>query len=374
MGGNVTLIDNSLKGTTSNTATLSNDITNVMYYFNIASGITMSGIILPQLELGSTATAFAPYSNECPILGWSAVDVTKNGIQQWDEEWEVGTIQNSNGQNASDQTRIRSKNYIPVTPSTTYYMVCSVHDGRGLFYDANKNYLGNNSSMFVLGTFTTPSNCYYIRFSPVSSYGTTYNNDISINYPSTDTSYHACNGNTYSLTFTDGTNPLTVYGGYVDLISGVLTVTHQIVDLGDATWSYNDLTNVFDTSKIASSVVKPTSSTEVIDLQCSILAKNSSSGITDNPSVDGIAINTLGYIIARYSGMPTSSPDFKTAVTGQKLKFPLATPLTYQLSKQQIRSLVGENNIFASTGDVSVEYRRDPSLIINEILSRLNNV
>ena len=57
-----------------------------------------------------------------------------------------------------------------------------------------------------------------------------------------------------------------------------------------------------------------------------------------------------------------------------ELVYELATPLTYQLSKQQIRSLVGVNNIFASTGDTSVEYRRDPSLIINEILSRLNNV
>ena len=29
-----------------------------------------------QVEIGTTATSFAPYSNICPIIGWSAVDVT----------------------------------------------------------------------------------------------------------------------------------------------------------------------------------------------------------------------------------------------------------------------------------------------------------
>ena len=40
-----------------------------------------------------------------------------------------------------------------------------------------------------------------------------------------------------------------------------------------------------------------------------------------------------------------------------KCVYELATPLTYQLSKQQIRSLVGENNIFADTGEVAVEWQ-----------------
>ena len=198
--------------------------------------------------------------------------------------------------------------------------------------------------MLRLSTETDPTFEPYSNICPISGH-TEANVVVS---PTTD----AEDGTTYTIQFTDGSNPLTVYGGTLDVVSGVMTVTHQIVDLGDATWSYNDLTNVFDTSKIASSVAKPTSSTEVIDLQCSILAKNSSSGITDNPSVDGIAINTLGYIIARYSGMPTSSSDFKTAVTGQKLKFPLATPQTIQLTPTIIKSLQGGNNFFASTGEV----------------------
>ena len=107
------------------------------------------------------------------------------GFNQWDEEWEVGTIATSNGQNATDSTRIRSKGFIRVLPSTEYYMKCSANDGRGLYYDENMVYIGNDSAMFTLKTFTTPYNCHYIRFSPVSSYGTTYNHDICINISKT---------------------------------------------------------------------------------------------------------------------------------------------------------------------------------------------
>ena len=38
--------------------------------------------------------------------------------------------------------------------------------------------------------------------------------------------------------------------------------------------------------------------------------------------------------------------------------YELATPLTYSLTKQQIRSLVGVNNFFADTGDSVVDYRK----------------
>jgi hypothetical protein len=52
------------------------------------------------------------------------------------------------------------------------------------------------------------------------AYGATYNNDIGINYPSTDTDYHAYNGDTYTTDL-----GRTVYGGTLDVVSGELNVT-----------------------------------------------------------------------------------------------------------------------------------------------------
>ena len=63
-------------------------------------------------------------------------------------------------------------------------------------------------------------------------YGTTYNNDISINYPSTDHDYHAYNGQTIAKDL-----GRTVYGCEVDIVSGVLTVDRAMVDLGTLNWT-----------------------------------------------------------------------------------------------------------------------------------------
>lgn len=102
------------------------------------------------------------------------------GFNQWDEEWELGAISATTGQNADSASRIRSKNYIPVFPSTDYYIhngsVASLSDTLVFYYDDEKNFInyqgrGNRIT-------TTPANCYYIRFYTVL---TSYNNDICIN-------------------------------------------------------------------------------------------------------------------------------------------------------------------------------------------------
>lgn len=106
------------------------------------------------------------------------------GYNVWDEQWELGTISQGNGQNQESTTQIRSKNYIRVIPNSTYYF----YVGAGYnnldyvyisFYDINKNHietLSNNAR----DTFNIPTNCAYIRFRTLNAYGTTYNHDICI--------------------------------------------------------------------------------------------------------------------------------------------------------------------------------------------------
>ena len=45
----------------------------------------------------------------------------------------------------------------------------------------------------------------------------------------------------------------------------------------------------------------------------------------------------------------------------------LATPVTYQLTAQEIKTLLGTNNIWANTGDTEVEYRADVTLYIGRL-------
>ena len=142
------------------------------------------------------------YSDEYPVYGWDEVDVFARGVNQWDEEWELGQFNNTTGEPISANDCIRSKNFIPVLPNTVYYSTQPISSFQVFYYDANETFISQTWVVFAT-PFTTPSNCYYMKFRMASQYGTTYNHDISINYPSTDTSYHAYQGATYTKTLPD---------------------------------------------------------------------------------------------------------------------------------------------------------------------------
>ena len=120
-----------------------------------------------------------------PFAGQNLVTI---GFNLWDEQWESGNISSNDGSNSVDPSKMRSKNYIRVSPNTEYYCVapnnCYVNTR---FYDADKQYIGTGG--FVSGvqnhTFTVPEGAYYLRIQ-ISEYGTTYNNDICINISDSD--------------------------------------------------------------------------------------------------------------------------------------------------------------------------------------------
>ena len=66
-----------------------------------------------QIELGTTATSYAPYSNICPISGWDECKVSVSGVNVWDEEWEEGSYDNSTGEKipSNQNIRVSLKNY-----------------------------------------------------------------------------------------------------------------------------------------------------------------------------------------------------------------------------------------------------------------------
>ena len=47
--------------------------------------------------------------------------------------------------------------------------------------------------------------------------------------------------------------------------------------------------------------------------------------------------------------------------------YSLATPVTYTLTPTEIRTLLGINNIWADTGNVTVKYRVDPEVIADNV-------
>ena len=64
---------------------------------------------------------------------------------------------------------------------------------------------------------------------------------------------------------------------------------------------------------------------------------------------------------------------FKTAMSGVKLCYELVTPTTVQLTPSQVSTLLGDNNIWADAGEVSVVYRADTGLYIDKKLAQALN-
>ena len=115
------------------------------------------------------------------------------GANKWDEQWESGYWNVTTGLPVVNADYIRCKNFISVNPNTTFYLSnseTSSVNNEVLFFDVDKNLL-SPSYTDVKGnaTFTTPANCYFIKFYMNINYGRSYNHDIAINYPSTVTTY-----------------------------------------------------------------------------------------------------------------------------------------------------------------------------------------
>lgn len=289
--------------------------------------------------------------NVRPISGWDGVEVSNTSTNIWDEQWEVGGYASANGQpwNTTDRIRSKADNYISVLPNTAYYFK-TPQNTNVCFYDANKAYIGTRT--FINEAFTTPANAYYMRFACQPIYGTTYNHDISINYPSTDHAYHPYAGSTYTIPLGN-----TVYGGTLDVTNGTLTVNRAMVDLGTLAWYKNTYAGV--TMMVCPISSKARTGGDPIPAICSIYEASddiwSSSTLRDKI----FSINYAGQYLYVYDSDYTDAATFKAAVSGQQICYELATPTPISTTPTEISTVDGENNVFSPDGDVTVEYAAD---------------
>ena len=152
------------------------------------------------LEQGTAGAGVAWFRNLFPKSYYAynagtlmSVQTSKHittGFNQWDEEWELGYYNVTDGSFISRNNGICSKRDKPikVLPNTVYAIsvpYASTLANAILFYDADDNYISwvrvETSANILYGVFTTPANARYARFYLNQAYGTTYNHDICIN-------------------------------------------------------------------------------------------------------------------------------------------------------------------------------------------------
>lgn len=142
----------------------------------------------------------------------------------------------------------------------------------------------------------------------------------------------------------------TVYGGTLNVTTGVLTVDRAMVDLGTLTWTYlND--GIFRTPKINGMAFG-----YLPNWFCSMY----SIGSTTNYTGWKLRNNQIGFLeggnhVICMNTAYTDATAFKTAMNGVQLVYELATPTTVQLTPTEVTTLLGENNIWADSGEVEVK-------------------
>lgn len=183
------------------------------------------------------------------------------------------------------------------------------------------------------------------------------------------TPYEPYTGNLYTVAFGQ-----TIYGGRLIYSNGAWSIeaTSQIVDLGDLQWTYRSDATAFYSEHATNCLLNPT------DCACSCYEFNASA---NERSVATISRNLSDLQMAAFNNANnqgrflvkdlayTDATAFTTAVTGQKLLYPLETPVIIPItSSTRVKTINGLNNIYSNTGDVSsVEFFKNtiPAQVIN---------
>ena len=306
----------------------------------------------------SSVTTYSPYSNECPISGWDSLNVEQSGKNLlFAEAFQNGLA----GINIGDDID-------SITPSTRYIYSYVIPARSGLsfsikshdlakvnFYSVNR-YVGRKLADRSLATLTDtdvhthtyPANLYdYVRVNIGAPSGVDVNFadvDIQLELGADVTPYEAGTGRSISISLGS-----TVYSGYVDVVTGVLTVDYASVDMGSLSW-----TMPADYFRAEPSPTKKYCRTNIL---CSAYKVVSTASASDMPDKSIKGNDNNGRIFVKDSAY-SDADTFKTAMNGVQLVYELGTPLTIQLTPQEVLALVGANNVWSdSNGDVTVTYR-----------------
>jgi hypothetical protein len=183
--------------------------------------------------------------------------------------------------------------------------------------------------------------------------------------------FHMQSGVTYCVSFVaDGTSPLVYFkenGGTIQLWGASGSTYTPSKDMDVQLWIYaKGLTSVRDAQ---------------LELGSTATAYEPYQGTTYPITFPSEAGTVYGgqldvTIIASYAGeaLPgawISDRDVYaegvTPTTGAQIVYELATPITYQLTPTEVKTLLGSNSVWADTGNTSLAYRADPKLYIDGV-------
>lgn len=264
--------------------------------------------LVVQIEPVQAGSGDPSPDNVRTISGWTGAKVTRCG-KNWIDDTKRTVVTDT-----TVYIGTTGVGYDTFLKAGAYTISCDFEDNYGMFYkkstDTTNLTLWNSGTAIRQATFTIKEDGSF-RFGVyrnIASGSVDANKikTVQVELGSTATAYEPYQGETYDITFPSEAG--TVYGGSLDVTTGMLTV---------------------DRAQIASYAGDTLPSTWISDRDV-------------------------------YSAGATPT-------TGAQVVYELATSQTYQLTPTEIRTLLGQNNIWADTGDTTVTYCADTKLYIQQL-------
>jgi hypothetical protein len=353
-----------------NTFTVTSDyVNNMVARFIVPAGKTFAKeTFFPMIMIATEPnTNYEPYANVCPIEGFDVVEVVSTGKNLFlPNNWAKGSI-NMSGNNFASDYGIRQVDFHHIDPDADYtFSASGASDDCALFvYDKNYNLsvrfqlwsISNGNGHYA--SFRTPSDAAYYKVRLTGSdYRPDRNMNMQLEYGTTATDYEPYHGNTVNVNLISSAGS-TVYGGTVTVNedgSGTLVVDTCIEDMGEINWSYNDDGRFKGAMK---NQIKGygTSDARTIDFACSCYDVLSD-GSPYNGALNGV-IYYAATMLWTQDNRYTDSAQYKSAMSGQTVAYPLNDPVTYQLTATQIQTVIGTNHIWTDGTSLELDYHAD---------------
>lgn len=284
----------------------------------IDQGTVLSGVRLyPQVEIGSTPTSYASYSNECPIEGRTGAELDRVGKNLFDKsifcvnaflqsgivyKQGTGTCLVFDTEDLIGQTITISCSY-----DNRYVLTGFDVDARTLIA-SDEIYSGTqiSTTSWTTRTFSVEYKT-YVYYISNNGFKEELGGGVQLELGSTATSYEPYQGQQYTASFGE-----TVYGGKWHVTKGGTDKTHANIA------NYN-----------------------------------------------GETINEPWL-----SSLDEYSPG-ATPTTGAQVVYPLTTPTTISTPKQNVPMLKGINTVYADCGDVSLKYQ--PDNVVGELKGEIED-
>lgn len=173
---------------------------------------------------------------------------------------------------------------------------------------------------------------------------------------STPTAYEPYEGESKSISLGQ-----TVYGGVLDVVSGKLTIDRAKTVLGASPTTGNP--DAYGTG-VRTSLPCPTN--DINRGKWSV--QSGALPIFDRYGGD----ISKGYSANNYTlffNEVLTKAEIDSMLANAEMVYKLATPTEITLTPTEVKTLLGDNNIWSNSGSVEVEYRADSTLVYNELLA-----